>query len=206
MSEDGDCGDACKAINRVDRRTLAAVLAINLFQSFGGGVVGWLAHSSGLLGAALDNLADAGVYAISLYAVGRSAMHRAIAARVSGWALIILSAMLLVEVLRRFFSDAEPVGPAMMAAAAVNAALNVVCLRLLRTRREAGVHFKASWIFTSNDTLVNLGIVLSGALVMIFASPLPDLLIGLIVVAIAFHGGREILEEAREANESVRPQ
>ena len=62
-------------------------------------------------------------------------------------------------------SGAEPIGIAMMIWAACNAALNLVCLKLLRSHRDEGAHFAASWIFTSNDTLVNLGIVVSGALV-----------------------------------------
>lgn len=203
MSEDNQpCGDACRATEAVDRRTLRTVLAINLAQSLGGGVVGVLASSAGLIGAAIDNLADAGVYGMSLFAVGRSARIKASAAKVSGVVLLILSALLAIEVLRRFFAGAEPVGPAMMIAAAINAALNLVCLRLLRKHRGQDVHFDASWIFTSNDTLVNLGIVVSGLLVMTFESPLPDLLIGLVTAAIAAKGGREILEMARDARDA----
>ena len=198
-SREQGCADACRAAESVDRRTLRTVLAINLAQSVGGGIVGVLASSAGLIGAAIDNLADAGVYGLSLYAVGRDATHKATAARVSGMILLGLSLLLAVEVLRRFFTGAEPVGPAMMIAAAINAGLNLVCLRLLRKHRGQDVHFDASWIFTSNDTLVNLGIVASGLLVMLLGSPVPDLLIGLVTAAIAARGGREILEIAREA-------
>lgn len=198
-NEKQECADACRATESVDRKTLRTVLAINLAQSVGGGVVGVLASSVGLIGAAIDNLADAGVYSLSLYAVGRDAALKAGAARVSGVILIVLSLLLAVEVLRRFITAAEPVGPAMMIAAAINAALNLVCLRLLRKHRGKDVNFDASWIFTSNDTLVNLGIVASGLLVMLLGSPVPDLLIGLVTAAVAARGGKEILEMAREA-------
>ena len=109
--------------------------------------------------------------------------------------------MLAVEVLRRFFGGEAPIGPAMMAMAAVNAALNIVCLRLLKRHRGEDVNFKASAIFTSNDSIVNLAIVLSGALVIWWGSNLPDVVLGLVVAAIAANGGREILAEAREAAE-----
>ena len=85
--------------------------------------------------------------------------------------------------------------------AAVNAALNIVCLRLLKRHRGEDVNFKASAIFTSNDSIVNLAIVLSGALVIWWGSNLPDVVLGLVVAAIAANGGREILAEAREAAE-----
>jgi Co/Zn/Cd efflux system component len=147
----------------------------------------------------LDNLADAGVYVVSIYAVGRTVAAKARVARLSGVLLIILGLALLVEVLRRFFVGAESIGSAMIVTAIANAATNLLCLRLLRAHRDQGVHLKASWIFTTNDMLANAGIVVSGAAVMIFRSPLPDLIIGLVVVGIVLKGGWDILKEAREA-------
>lgn len=58
---------------------------------------------------------------------------------------------------------------------------------------------KASIIFTGNDMLVNLGIVLSGIAVMLLNSPLPDLLISLVVVGIVLKGGWKILQQAQNA-------
>ena len=85
----------------------------------------------------------------------------------------------------------------MILTAIVNAGTNLFCLRLLRAHKNEGVHLKASWIFTTNDMLANLGIVASGIAVMIFHSPVPDLLIGLAIVILVFRGSLEILREAR---------
>jgi Co/Zn/Cd efflux system component len=186
------------ASNATDRKILLAVLLINLGQSAAGIGLGIWASSTALMGAGLDNLADASVYAVSLYAVGRAAMVKVRAARLSGVLLIGLAVLLLVEVLRRFAGGEEPVGPAMMAMAAANAALNLVCLRLLRRHRGEDVNFKASAIFTSNDSIVNGAIVLSGVLVMWLGSNVPDLMLGIVVAVIAANGGREILREASE--------
>lgn len=187
------------ASNAAERRTLIWVLAINFLQVIVAGVVGVIANSTGLLGAALDNLGDAGVYAVSLYAVGRTIVAKVRVARLSGLLLIAFGLALFVEVLRRFFVGAEPIGLAMIVTALANAALNVVCLKLLRSHRDRGVHLKASWIFTTNDMLANAGIVASGAAVMFFASPLPDLIIGLLVGGIVLKGGWNILKEAHDA-------
>ena len=119
--------------------------------------------------------------------------------------LIVLALALLVEVVRRFVTGSDPIGWAMIITALINAATNVLCLWLLRSHREEGVHLKASWIFTTNDMLANLGIVASGVAVMIFKSPLPDLLIGLAVVGIVIKGGWEILGDARQALRSAPP-
>lgn len=195
--------DASKA---ADRAILTKVLLINLGQSAAGIGLGLWAASTALIGAGLDNLADASVYAVSLYAVGRAMKVKERAARLSGWLLIGLAVLLLVEVVRRFAGGEAPVGPAMMAMAAVNAVLNLVCLRLLRRHAGEDVNFKASAIFTNNDSIVNGGIVLSGALVMWLGSNIPDLVLGVVVAAIAANGGREILEQAAKAGLAAQSQ
>jgi Co/Zn/Cd efflux system component len=103
----GHCADDeernLDASQAADRRILWLVLLINLGQCLAGVGVGFWASSTALIGAGLDNLADASVYGVSLYAVGRSPAAKVRAARLSGWLLIGLAVMLFVEVLRRFF-------------------------------------------------------------------------------------------------------
>lgn len=72
------------ASNAAERKTLLWVLGINFLQVIVAGVVGVIADSTGLLGAALDNLADAVVYMVSIYAVGRTVVAKARVARMSG--------------------------------------------------------------------------------------------------------------------------
>ncbi|MCE7056507.1 cation transporter [Algoriphagus sp. AGSA1] len=187
------------ASNKAERKTLKQVLGINMFQVALAGIVGFIANSTGLLGAALDNLADSAVYLVSIYAVGKGVVAQSRAANLSGVLLIGLGLLLLGEVIRRFVTEAEPIGWAMIITAIVNAASNLLALRLLKSQGERGVHMKASMVFTSNDMLVNLGIVLSGVGVMVFNSPLPDLIISLIVVGVVLQGGWKILKQAQSA-------
>lgn len=200
-----DSGKRSDMNRAVDQNTLKWVLGINLGQCIAGVAVGLWAGSTALIAAALDNLADASVYGVSLYAIGRATRIKVVAARLSGWMLIGLALVVLLEALRRFFGGEAPIGAAMMAMAAVNAGLNLVCLRLLSRHRGSDVNFKASTIFTSNDSIANLGIVISGALVLWLDSNLPDLILGMVVAGVAAHGGKEILEEAvkTEASEAT---
>lgn len=186
-----------------EESVLKWLLGINLSQVIVAGAVGIVADSTGLLGAALDNLADAAVYVVSLYAVGRTVVAKSRAARLSGVLLIALAVGLFGEVIRRFVGGAEPIGLAMIVTAIANAGTNLIGLRLLRSHRDRGVHLKASWIFTANDMIVNLGIVASGVAVMVLKSPLPDLLIGLVLVGVIIKGGWEILEHAKEARRAA---
>ncbi len=182
----------------LERRTLGWVLLVNFAQAVLVGVAGVLAESTGLIGAALDNLGDAAVYVGSIYAVGRSTRTQSRVATASGALLILTALALIVEVGRRYFTGSDPIGLAMIIVALANAGANILSLALLRSHREHGVHIKASWIFTSNDMLANAGIAVSGAAVMLFDSPLPDLIIGLIVAVMVLKGGWDILREARE--------
>lgn len=194
--------DKAKSSKQSEQRALGWVLAINMAQAAIVGGLGWWAQSTGLMGSALDNLGDAFVYAISLFVVGRGLAAKVRVARLSGVLLIVFAGLLFFEVGRRFFTGSDPIGPIMIAVAIASALTNMLCMWFLKSHRESGVHLQASWIFTTNDMLVNSAIALSGLAVILFNSPYPDLIIGLGVVVVVVRSGFEILEKAREAGEA----
>lgn len=55
---------------------------------------------------------------------------------------------------------------------------------------------RASWIFSRNDVLTNLGVILAAGLVVWWRSPLPDLIIGLGITLLVLWGGITILRES----------
>ncbi|MCR9297089.1 MAG: cation transporter [bacterium] len=187
------CGDT----ENLERKTLVWLLLINGSMFLLELVAGWVAESTGLLADSLDMLADASVYAISLYAVGRAASVQVGAARVSGWIQICLGIGVLVDVLRRFVLGSEPWSLVMMACGTLALIANVGCLALLAKHRQGGVHMRASWIFSTNDVIANLGVILSGLLVFLFQSRLPDLAVGAVVSTLVVMGGARILREAK---------
>jgi Co/Zn/Cd efflux system component len=168
------------------------------------GLVGWWAQSTALTADALDMLADATVYGLSLYAVNRSLGHKRRAARLSGYFQITLAGIVLVDVLRRFWQGSDPQSIPMVAMGAIALGVNVLCLGLIARHRQGGVHMRASWIFSRNDVLANLATILAAGLVAVFQSPLPDLIIGLGITLLVLWGGLSILREsaapASEAN------
>jgi Co/Zn/Cd efflux system component len=70
---------------------------------------------------------------------------------------------------------------------------------LIAKHRDGGVHMRASWIFSANDVIANAGVILSGVLVELLDSRVPDLVVGLAVAALVVRGGVRILGEARRA-------
>jgi Co/Zn/Cd efflux system component len=173
--------------------TLRVLLAINAVMFAVEAVAGWLADSSGLIADSLDMLADALVYGLSLYAVGRATRTKVRAAHVSGVLQGALAVGVLVDVVRRLVAGSAPAPPGMIAVSLLALAANVACLLLIAKHREGGAHMKASWIFSTNDVLANLGVILAGALVAWTGSRLPDLAIGAVVGVVVFIGALRIL-------------
>ena len=149
--------------------------------------------TAGLIADSLDMFADAAVYGLALYAVGRSAKMQVRAAHLAGVLQLILAIGVLVEVVRRFVFGSEPESLMMMAIAFVALIANTGCLLLISKHREGGAHMKASWIFSANDVVINMGVIAAGALVAWTGSSYPDLIIGTIVGLIVLNGARRIL-------------
>lgn len=176
-----------------ERRTLKILLAINAAMFCIEGAVAWFAESAGLLADSLDMFADALVYGLALYAVGRSARAKLRTAHLSGWLQLALALGALAEVVRRFAFGSEPESTLMIGIASVALVANVACLRLVSRHREGGAHMKASVIFSANDVLANLGVVAAGLLVALTDSPYPDLLIGAFIAVLVLRGAVRIL-------------
>ena len=197
-----DCGCGTDQAETLERKTLIALLAINAVMFFAEIILGLLAESAGLVADSLDMLADAGVYGISLYVVGRGIRHQSRAASVSGVLQIVLGIGVFAEVLRRLYFGSEPESLLIMAVGAVALMANIYCLILISRHRNAGVHMRASWIFSTNDVIANLGVIISGALVWLFGSRYPDLFVGAVISVVVVRGGFKILNEARRAGEA----
>jgi Co/Zn/Cd efflux system component len=178
------------------RRILLWVLVLNAALFVGLGVAGWLADSSALLANAADNASDSAVYLISFLAVGRAPAWKIGAARLSGVLLLLFAAGVLADVIRRWLTGAEPLGPAMMAMALVAAAVNLWCLLLLRKVKTDDVNMRAAETFSLNDAIANGGILVAGALVLWLGQAWPDLIVGALVAVVAIKGGLEILRDA----------
>jgi cation diffusion facilitator family transporter len=189
-----------EASNQEERRTLIAVLVINATMFVVEFVAGLLSQSTGLTADSLDMLADAGVYGISLYAIGRAITIKQRAAFYSGVVQITLGLGVLVEVFRKLMVGSEPMSGVILIVAGIALLANSVCVVLLAKHRNGEVHLQASWIFTTNDVIANAGVMLSGLFVWLLESRLPDLIVGLVISLIVIRGGVRIVRRANRAD------
>ena len=190
------CGCEVEIKDQSQRQVLYWLLGINATMFVIEMGIGLLADSTALIADSLDMLADAVVYGVALYAIGKSLLHKANAARISGFFQMALGVLIIIDIVRRSIYGSEPVSGQMMAMGAVALVANVICLVIIRKQRNEEVHMRASWIFSANDVIANLGVISAGVLVFWLDSRWPDLVIGVIVSCVVLRGAKMILEEA----------
>ncbi|AFV83697.1 cation transporter [Alteromonas macleodii] len=190
------CGCEVEIKDQSQRQVLYWLLGINATMFVIEMGIGLLADSTALIADSLDMLADAVVYGVALYAIGKSLLHKANAARISGFFQMALGVLIIIDIVRRSIYGSEPVSGLMMAMGAVALVANVICLVIIRKQRNEEVHMRASWIFSANDVIANLGVIFAGVLVFWLDSRWPDLVIGVIVSCVVLRGAKMILEDA----------
>jgi len=184
--------------NKIEKKLLQQVLFINLFFFILEIVTGIISGSMGLVADSLDMLADSLVYGLALFAVGGTMARKKNIARTSGYFQLILAVMGISEVIRRFLGFSEvPVFQTMIVISLLALIGNAACLVLLQKSKSTEAHMQASVIFTSNDVIINLGVIIAGALVFATKSKIPDLAVGAIVFLIVARGAYHILRIAK---------
>ena len=178
------------------RKLLWTVLGINFAFFIIEMTTGLISKSMGLVADSLDMLADSFVYGISLIAVGGTVTRKKRIAKLAGYFQITLAVIGFVEILRRFFGNEKlPDFTTMIIVSIFALIANGVCLYLMqKSKSKEEAHMKASMIFTSNDVIINLGVITAGILVNWLDSGKPDLIIGTIVFILVIQGAFRILK------------
>jgi Co/Zn/Cd efflux system component len=181
--------------NKIQSKVLWTVLIINFAFFIIEILTGYFSKSMGLVADSIDMLADSFVYAISLFAVGGSLIRKKNIAKLAGFFQILLAFIGFLEVTRRFFGAEQIPDFSIMIVVSVFALIaNSICLYILQKSKSKEAHMQASMIFTSNDVIINLGVIVAGILVLWFKSSIPDLVIGTIVFVLVIQGAFRILK------------
>ena len=195
----GCCGAEVKfdGASPAYRRILLAVIGLNLL-GFGVVAIGGLLQGSTALSAnALDFIADAVTYAISLWAIGRSVHTRSGAALLKGGSLAVMAVLILGYALWRTLTGAPPSGPVISGLGLFGAAVNLAAAGLLVRYRNGDANVRSVWLCTRNDLAECLAVAGAGGLVWLTGSRWPDLLAGIVLAAIFLQSAWSIVAQAR---------
>jgi Co/Zn/Cd efflux system component len=178
-----------------ERKILWAVLIINFAFFVIEAAAGLISKSMGLTADSLDMLADSIVYGLALLAVGATVRRKKNVAGFAGYFQALLAVIGFVEVVRRFVGIEEmPDFQTMIIVSLLALSANIICLYLLLKSKSSEAHIRATVIFSSNDVIINTGVIIAAILVYYLNSGYPDLVIGAIVFILVMFGAFKILQ------------
>ena len=191
-------------------RPLTVALALNAGYTAVQVVVGLAAGSVALLADAGHNLSDVLALAVALGAVWfalrpatprRSFGYRRaeiLAALVNALSIVAVAGIILYEAIRRLSDPPDVPGAWLMAVAAGGIAVNAVSAWIIHraARGRDDLNLRASFLHLAGDALASLGVVVAGALVVLFDWRLADPLIAIAIAGLIAVSTWSVLRDA----------
>jgi len=178
------------------RRILWTVLAINA----GGFAIeiaaGLAAGSAALQADALDFLADAGNYAISLLVFGLALRWRSLAALAKGASMGLFGLWVAGSTIRYAWLGEVPTAEVMGGVGVVALLLNLGCLLLLTGFRRGDANMRSVWICSRNDVIGNLAVMAAALGVFGTGTGWPDIAVAAIMASLAIWGAAQVVGQA----------
>jgi Co/Zn/Cd efflux system component len=198
--DDDDDDDKIPDLSHVTasyKRALWIVVLLNLSYGIVEVVGSFLAGSQALQADSLDFIGDGLISFLGLMAVGWGLAARAKAALLQGIFLGLLGVGVVGSTFYRLFVDYEPQTTLMAGFAVVAFAVNVAAAMVLIPHRKGDANMRAVWLFSRNDAIGNLAVVLAAGLVWWLQTPLPDLVVAFAVAGLFLNSAWSIVRDAR---------
>lgn len=183
-------------------------IVLNTLFVIGEFAAGFLFQSMGLLADAGHNLGDVSGLLISLAAFllarKRHCQNYTYGFRKSTiWASLLNAAILLIavgvimtECIRKFLSPAEVGGWPIIITAGIGVVINGLTAFLFIREKEHDLNVKGAYLHMLADTLVSVGVVLSGVLILWTGWNIVDPLIGLVIAVVILFSTWGLLKES----------
>ena len=197
--------DACECSADTDlairspayRRALWIVVVLNLGYAVIEFAGGWLSGSQALKADALDFLGDGLISLLALIALAWPAAWRARTALLQGLFLGGLGALVVVSTVYRFWNP-MPVETLSMGAFALGALIvNLVSVVPLLPFKDGDANMRAIWLFSRNDAIGNVAVILAAGLVWWLGATWPDIVVALGIAALFLQSSYLIIRDAR---------
>lgn len=179
------------------KRALWIVVLLNAGYGLIEIVGGFLAGSQALKADALDFIGDGLISWLGLMAVGWGLAARAKAALLQGIFLALLGVGVFAATLYRVFILNIPQAELMGLFGIVALVVNVLAVVVLLPHRAGDSNVRAVWLFSRNDALGNVAVVIAAGLVAWTGTPWPDLAVAAIVAGLFLQSAWSIIRDAR---------
>lgn len=178
-------------------RVLWLVVLLNGAMFLVGVAIALIGRSVSVRADVLDFLGDAVATAVGLVLVGRSKRTRA---TVSFWQGIVLGALgvyALVSAVQRVFGGEVPEALAMGIYGVLGLCVNVGSALLLLRHRNGDSNVRAVWLYSRNDAIGNIAVLVAAGITWFTELRWPDILVGAAIAALFLHSAIEIVRRAR---------
>ena len=203
MKECCGCGTAATE-NIGYRKVLWLALAINALMFLTELVAGLLSGSASLQADALDFLADAANYGISLSVVGLALAWRARAALVKGLSMGALGIWVAGSTVWQALAARVPEAEVMGLVGLLALLANLGVAGLLFRYRTGDANMRSVWICSRNDAVGNVAVLLAALGVFGTGTGWPDIAVAAMVASLAIWGAAQVVRQATRELSDVR--
>lgn len=179
------------------RRALWIVILLNVGYGLIEMMGGFLSDSQALKADALDFLGDGFITLLGVIAIGWGLAWRARSALIQGIFLGILGISVLVNTIMRLADGYVPEASLMGAFGLIALVVNVASTVVLLPHRAGDSNVKAVWMFSRNDAIGNLAVVIAAVVVGWLNTAWPDILVAFVIGALFLQSSWVIVRDAR---------
>ena len=187
------------------RRVVLTVALLNLAYFFVEFSVALVVGSVSLLADSVDFLEDTSINLLILIALGWPLARRAVAGKAMALVILGPAALAAWTAVQRLSDptvpDVVPLVVVSLGAILVNGSSAWL---LARVRRHGGSLSRAAFLSARNDVMVNVAIILMGAVTAWTGSGWPDLVLGCFIILLALHAAHEVWEVSEEERLDAR--
>lgn len=194
----GSCGTGGGPANRQAdyRRVLRLALLVNALMFAVEMAAGVQAGSLALRADALNFLAHALNYGVSLWVLGRALEWRSWAAVVKGLSLGALGLWVLGSAVWNAAAGVLPDAPVVGLVGLLALAANVSVAALLFAGRRGGATMRSVWLCSRNDALGNVAVMMAAAGVWSTGTGWPDLIVAAGIAGLSLAAAASVLQQA----------
>ena len=195
------CHDHCEnqfeGVSERYKRVLLVVVAINACMFLIEMTYGVIGESQALKADALDFLSDSVTYAMSLWAIGKSAATRSNVALIKGYSLLVLAIWVLGSTLYYALVVNQPSAPIMGSVALAALTANIVSVILLMRYRDGDANVRSVWLCSRNDAIGNIAVLCAAVVVFYTHSNWPDLIVAFALAGLFTSSAVQIIKQAK---------
>jgi len=177
-------------------RVLRIVAALNTVMFAVEGSLGFVAGSSAMKADSADMFGDA-LGSITGLAVRKSSLRKqAIAALVKAGIMGAVGLGIIGGAIAAIISPALPALGLMAVVGGLALCSNTACALLLYKHRNDNINMKSTWKCTRNDLFSNIGVLGAAGLGHLLLSPVPDIVVGVLVSTLFVKSAVDVAREA----------